>query len=269
MRTRGFLWPAVTAAAALAAVAGLLVAGASAAVLPSLYVTYVGTNCTFTLVGDSGSSVTTIAPGTYQLVLAADDFVSCPNALPNFQLAGPGVLVQTPIDNGTGAAANFTVTFQPGATYVAQDLNQPLSKVSFTTSTSGAPPTVTIPATIPTSTTSSSTPDVVGSQARPTSSGIAFRGTLEGTVSTAGALTLSFDGKHVTEIDAGRYTVSVVDQSKKSGFVIQQVDKLATTVTTDAFVGRRSVSIVLSAGQSLFYPTFLGKKTYFLVIAAH
>ena len=272
MRTRGFLRPVVPAAAALVAVAGLLVAGAygsTALVLPTLYVNYVGTNCTFTLVGDSGANVTTIAPGTYQLVLSADDFVSCPNALPNFQLAGPGVLVQTPIDNGTGSAANFTVTLQPGATYVAQDLNQPLSKISFTTTVSGTPATVTVPAPVPVSTTSSSTPDVVGSQTGSQASKVVFRGTLEGTVSPTGALALTDDGKHVTEIDAGRYTISVVDHSKTSGFVIQQVNKLATTVTTSAFVGKRSLSIILSPGQSLFYPSFVGKKTYFLVIATH
>ena len=235
MRTPGFLRPVVTATAALVGVAGLLVAvasGSTSAVLPSLYVTYVGSNCTFTLVGDSGNSVTTIAPGTYQLELSADDFVSCPNALPNFQLAGPGVLVQTPIDNGTGAAANYTVTLQPGATYVAQDLNQPLSKISFTTTVSGSPAAVTVPATVPASTTTSSTPDVVGSQAGSKPSKLVFRGTLAGTVSPTGALALTYDGKHVTEIDAGRYTVSVVDRSKTSGFVIQQVNKLATTVTT-------------------------------------
>ncbi len=271
MRTPGFLRPLVTATAALAGVAGLLVAvaaGSTSAVLPSLYVTYVGSNCTFTLVGDSGNSVTTIAPGTYQLVLSADDFVSCPNALPNFQLAGPGVLVQTPIDNGTGAAANYTVTLQPGATYVAQDLNQPLSKISFTTAVSGSPAAVTVPATVPASTTTSSTPDVVGSQAGSKSSKLVFRGTLAGTVSPSGALALTYDGKRVTEIDAGRYTVSVVDRSKTSGFVIQQVNKLATTVTTSAFVGKRSLPVTLTAGQSLFYPTFVGKKTYFLVVAA-
>jgi hypothetical protein len=88
-------------------------------------------------------------------------------------------------------------------------------------------------------------------------------------VSARGTLTLTLDGKAVTEIKAGRYKVSVVDKSHKDGFTIQQVSKLPTTVTGLTFVGKRSATLVLSAGQSLFYPDFAGKKSYFLVVAAH
>jgi len=34
-----------------------------------------------------------------------------------------------------------------------------------------------------------------------------------------------------------------------------------------AFVGKRSLSVTLSAGQWFFYPTFVGKKSYFIVIS--
>ena len=242
-----------------------------AGVLPTIYIDYTGTNCTFTMVGDSGSSFTSIPPGTYQLVLTADDFVSCPNALPNFQLAGPGVQVNTPIDNGTGSAANFTVMFQAGSTYVAQDLNQPLSKITFTTQASGSVGTVTVPSSNaptakPTSSTDSPTKqDTTTTKKTP----VVNRGTLEGIVSASGKITLTFDGKPVTEITAGRYQVKVVDKSRQEGFTIQQVSKLPTTVTGISFVGHRSATVVLSAGQSLFYPKFTGKKSFFLVVAAH
>ena len=104
----------VAAFAALLGAASLVLAGAatSAGVLPSLYVNYVGTNCTFTITADGGASVGTIAPGTYQVWFSQDDFVSCVG-LPDFVLTGPGVSVETPIDAGTGAAAEATVTFQP------------------------------------------------------------------------------------------------------------------------------------------------------------
>jgi hypothetical protein len=255
----------------LALAIGLLIvgqAGAQRSVLPTLYVDYTGTNCTFTLVNDSRTSFTTLAPGTYQLTLAADDFVSCPNSLPDFQLAGPGVLVNSPIDNGTGAAADYTITLQPGSTYVAQDLNQPISKITFATTATGTPTPVSLPTTTAThTTTSSSTGSPVGTQVS-TKSKAVFRGTLDATVSSAGKPTLKFKGKSVTQILAGKYTLSVVDHSKAGGFVLQEPPKGATTASTVPFVGKKTLTVNLTAGQALFYPTFIGKKSYFIVVAA-
>ncbi len=266
------LRPLLQPFAALLLAAALVVAGpgsARGAVLPTLYVTYVGTNCTFTLVSDSGANVTAIAPGTYQLTLAATDFESCgPTNLPSFQLSGPGVLVQSPIDAGTGAAADYTVTFQPSSTYLAQDLNQPLSKITFTTLASGTPPVVNLPTTPPkTVTTTSSSAAPIGTKAGPKSS-LVFRGTLEGIVSAAGKPTLSFKGKTVTQLTAGKYTLRVDDKSKSGGFLIQEPPRIATSVTGLSFVGTRMVTIDLTAGQAIFYPTFIGRKSYFIVVAA-
>jgi hypothetical protein len=69
------------------------------------------------------------------------------------------VHVQTPIDNGAGSAAIYEVTFRPGATYVAQDLNRPLSKTTFTAQASDGPGPVTMPST-PSPSKSTSTPSV-------------------------------------------------------------------------------------------------------------
>jgi hypothetical protein len=269
MRMRG-----VGSVAGLLALASITVAGVAsgAGVLPTIYITYVGTNCTFTMVNDSGSSFSSILPGTYQLVLSADDFVSCPNALPDFQLSGPGVQVNTPIDNGTGSAANYTVTFQPSGTYVAQDLNQPTSKLTFTTQASGTAGAVSAPTSTATAakpTTGTDTPTKTTTTTTPKTTTVVNRGTLQGIVSATGKLTLTFDGKPVTEITAGRYRVKIDDKSRKDGFTIQQVSNLPTTVTGISFVGTRTATVVFSAGQSLFYPSFDGKKTYFLVVAAH
>ena len=88
--------PVLALLAALAFLALAAQAGARANLFPTLYVDYVGTNCTFTLASDAGAAVTAIAPGTYQLTLTATDFESCGSGLPDFQLAGPGVLVQSP-----------------------------------------------------------------------------------------------------------------------------------------------------------------------------
>ena len=258
----------LTALITIAAFAFAGQASARGTVLPTLYVNYVGTNCTFTMVNDSGSSVASIAPGTYQLTLSATDFESCGAGLPDFQLAGPGVAVQSPIDNGTGAAADYTVTFQPSSTYVAQDLSQPLSKITFTTQASGAPSAVTVspnPGTKTVTTSSSSSP--IGSLASSKPAAASFRGALDGTVNSAGRPTLTYKGKAVTQLTAGKYTLLVTDHSKKSGFVLQEPPRVATTVTGFSFVGTRKVTIDLTAGQALFYPTFIGTKNYFIVVA--
>jgi hypothetical protein len=55
----------------------------------------------------------------------------------------------------------------------------------------------------------------------------------------------------------------VVGDSGKAGFTIEQVSRPPTTVTSVSFEGKRNATIRLSAGQSLFYPSFVGKKTYF------
>ncbi len=69
----------------------------------------------------------------------------------------------------------------------------------------------------------------------------------------------------MTTLKAGRYTVSVVDQSKKSGFIIQESRKAATTAAGVSFVGKKTVTIDMKAGQWFFYPTFVGAKSYFIV----
>ncbi|HEX4521470.1 MAG TPA: hypothetical protein VH063_17990 [Gaiellaceae bacterium] len=238
-------------------------------IAPTLYVNYVGTNCIFTIVTDSGANVTSLAPGSYELTLSAEDFVSCGQDLPDFTLSGPGVSIQTPIDAGTGAAADYTVTLQPSATYVAQDLNQPLSRLAFTTLASGTP----IVPTAPYSTTGSGKASTSGSSS-PIGTAVGklgaaepapLRGTLTGLVSAAGVPRLSFKGKTVTKLESGRYKVSVVDHSRKGGLILQETGRNGTTVAGTTFVGSRTVTVTLKAGQWFFYPTFVGKKNYFIV----
>ena len=258
-------------ATVLAMVAALGAAGQAfshSAIAPTLYVNYVGMNCTFTMVTDSGANVTSLAPGSYQLTLTADDFSSCPAELPDFSLTGPGVSIQTPIDAGTGAAADYTLALQPSSTYVAQDLNQPLSRLTFTTLASGTP--IAPPA--PYSTTGSGKPSKSESSpigtsvpARGAAEPLPLRGTLAGTVTQTGVPKLTFKGKSVTKLESGRYKISVVDKSKRSGLIVQETGRSGTTVSGTTFVGSHTVTVTLKAGQWFFYPTFVGKKSYFIV----
>jgi hypothetical protein len=78
---------------------------------------------------------------------------------------------------------------------------------------------------------------------------------------------MTFKGKRVTTLTAGRYTVSVTDKSKKSGFILQGTGHTAINVAGVGSVGKHTKSVTLTAGQWFFYPTFVGAKSYFIVIS--
>ena len=274
----------LTIAGALAAAVVVLPAAyarRSDEVLPTLYVNY-AMNCTFTITSDNGSRVSSIVPGTYQVFITTpmvfadvdltgiSDMTAC-KSFTQFSLTGPGVNVATTLQDGDEDKELDKATFQPSSTYVAVDNNQPaVARVSFTTAATGAAADVNSP----TQTSSSGKGDVqsglVGSSSESgtqttASAPLALRGTLVATVNASGTPKLTFQGKGVTALKAGRYTVSASDKSKKGGFIIQKFKGGATTVTGVAYVGKRTQTLNLRAGQWFFYPTFVGAKTYFIV----
>lgn len=252
-------------------------ASGSNAAAPTLYVTY-ASNCTFTLTGENSSAVTSIAPGDYQVEVTTPEPFGDGNSASagspelydcggqaNFQLTGPGVDLTTNLDGGADNQHSFgTTDFLPSSSYTAVDGNNPVaSAITFTTTATGTPITATVPvSTVPTTTTTSSSSIVAPTApAKP----VVFRGTLHGGVSASGKLSLTFDGKSVTLLEAGRYTVTVVDHSKYDGFIVRALNHAPTTVTGAGFTGKRSVSVILTAGQWYYYPSFIGTKTYFFV----
>jgi len=251
-----------------AALAFAAQASAKPAAIQTLYVTYT-MKCTFTITDDSGTNVTSIAPGLYQVqvttpgsfsavdLTGVTDFTACKGSA-QFQLTGPGVNVQTTLNDGDGSQDVLTATFQPSSTYVAQDNNQPsVTRLTFTTLASGAGAssggTTSTGATTTTSTTTAGTP---------------LKGTLHGAVSPSGKLTLTYKGKSVLTLAPGLYKFSVVDKSKKSGFSVEQLHGAATMVSGVAFVGTRTATINLKSGQWFFSSTPAGKKIGFAVLAA-
>ncbi len=245
--------------------------------LPTLYVNY-NMNCTFAVTDDSGKAITSIPPGTYQVqittpVVFADvdlsgtyDMTACQSFV-QFQIAGPGVSISTTLQDGDEDYGVFSATFKPGSTYTASDLNQPaVARLAFSTTASGSPVIPTSPVTGGTSGKGSSQSDLVGSKSNSgTTAATPSRGTLTAAVSTSGRVTLSYQGRVVSSLKAGLYTVSVTDSSKKSGFVIQESQKVAMSVSTAPFTGKKSKTLDLSKGQWFFYPSFIGQKTYFIV----
>jgi hypothetical protein len=176
-----------------------------------------------------------------------------------FQLTGPGVNIQTTLQDGDEDKDLERATFQPSSTYVAQDNNQPgVTRTTFTTAASGS-------ATGPTSTTSSSVSaggssqqSLVGSAANP------FRGSLDAIVYASGKLSLTRNGKVVTNLKTGRWTFSVDDESKKAGFAVQVLHGKATTITSAGYTGSHDATVELKPGRWDFF-TPGGKRTPFFV----
>ena len=232
----------IAAVVALAAGGGVARAG-----FPSLFATYKTENCTFTFRNDAGKAVHSILPGYYQVVVATsgtygDYYVSDQTGLRackgfvGFRLTGPGVNLTTTLDDGDSSGQVLAATFKPGGTYTVQDdHNVAGTKRTFTVARSGS---VTV----------------------------ALRGVLIATVSAKGQLALTRNDKVVSSLKQGKWTISVRDNSKTSGFTLQQLSKSPFTVTDGAFYGYRDVTIVLKPGQWTFYSPG-GKKRTFRVVA--
>jgi hypothetical protein len=259
-----------TLTALLAAAAVLVPAGGArlTAVQPTLYVDYT-MNCTFSISDDSGKRVTSIPPGTYQVLVQtpmvfADvdlsgifDMTACKSFV-QFQLTGPGVNLSTTLQDGDEDKEMLRATFQPSATYTAQDNNQAsATRTTFGTQASGTAVAPTGPASS-VSGKGSSQGDLVGSAANP------FRGSLDAIVFKSGKLSLSRNGKTIRSLKSGRYTFSVDDESKTTGFTVKPLRGKAVNVTTAAFVGSHSLTLTLGQGRWYFYWAG-GKKTTFFV----
>jgi hypothetical protein len=274
----GLLSALLAAAAVLAPTGGARV---RANADPTLYVAY-NMNCTFGITDDSGKAVSTIAPGSYQVQITTPqvfaevdlngihDMTACQSFV-QFQISGPGVNISTTLQDGDEDYGVLDATFLPSSTYVASDQNQPsVARLSFGTASSGSPVAPPSASGAGTSTgKGTQQTDLVGSKsATAATTANVLRGTLDATVSAKGTPKLTFKGRIVTTLAAGRYTITVVDQSKRSGFIIQETRKASKTLAAVPFVGKKSASIDLQAGQWFFYPTFVGAKSFFIVTSS-
>jgi hypothetical protein len=187
-----------------------------------------------------------------------------------FHLTGPGVNLQTDLLAGDERAEPHTVVLQPNSVYTFRDdRNASFGAVFFSTSGPGTAVSGTTNSSVGSGAsagsggTTSNTPvskntDQVGSKLK-------VRGSLSGSVSTAGKLRLLFKGKQVSSLRAGRYTVSVLDETSKGAFVLQLRNKAPVTVSGKGHIGRSTVTLTLTAGQWMFYSS-PGKKSFFVVV---
>jgi len=260
---RGLLVFAVLVfAAAIAAPASLGASSAAPVPLPTLYVQYTN-QCTFTVVNDAGQTVTSIAPGKYELDVSTpimfrllapggpssnpNDFTGCKGWV-QFQMTGPGVNVYSTLDNGCSSDVVVgTWTLQPSSAYTLEDMNQPaVTKMTITTLASGTPQQPTSTPYNSTSGKGTLSTDIVGSSApKP------LRGILQGKLAATGKLTLTLKGKQVAKLRPGRYTFAISDQDTKGGVSLQPNGKSlrATQLSGLEFVGTKRTTVQLSAGR--------------------
>jgi hypothetical protein len=210
-----------------------------------------------------------IPPGTYQAIVStqvgdADDTHHM------FHLSGPGQNLQTDLLGGDSPTELFTITLLPGATYTfADDRNPSLAPVVFSTSATGTAQAAE-PATTPgaggAGTTSNTPSGSVHNQDAVGSKVTRLRGTLLAGVDTRGKATLRFRGKAVRNLLAGRYRVTVLDETARGAFLLRGPKRKALTISSRRYVGRRAVTVVLAAGRWSFAST-PSRRTPFVVAA--
>jgi hypothetical protein len=261
---------AVTVASSAGAAGGGSSPGTSStARIPTLYVLY-ALNCTFTFANDSGQTVTAIPPGSYEVdvrtpvafgtvpLTGVTDLTACHGA-PMFQMTGPGVNLFTNMTAGCSVDLLFPETFQAGATYTAEDLNQPaVTKSTLTIQTSGSPASPT-PITV-TGAKGETQQQLVGSLSGKTG----VKATLIATLEANGKVALMLKGKSVKSLPAGKYKFSITDRDPKGSFILRATAaKSASNLTGVKFVGKTSKTVTLKVGS---YDYYAGKTLHVLVI---
>jgi hypothetical protein len=76
-----------------------------------------------------------------------------------------------------------------------------------------------------------------------------FRGTVVGTASSLGEVTLTRGGKAVSTLKSGRYKFVIDDTTAHSGFLLDRPNGTTLVVTSLAFVGKRTVTVTLNRGH--------------------
>ena len=193
-------------------------------------------------VGTTSGAPTVIPAGYYTFEFSGPGGCS---VLPYFHLSGPGTDIVTNGNEGQVVHPPSGANLLPSSTYTWTDAAFPGVVYQFSTSAQvvGSPPVT------PTSSSSGATvssQDVVGSALLP------FLGSLSGTISAGGKISLLRAGKPVTILKPGRYTLNVVSNSPRSGFVIERQKSKTVAVARGAFSGKRSIAVSLTAGTWVF-----------------
>ena len=191
-------------------------------------------------VGSTSGAPTVIPAGYYTVVITGP--MGLPAGLPYFHLTGPGVDLLSNLNEGGLESATISATLLPSSTYVWTNDAVPGVVHTLTTSASvqGTPPGTAVSPVVGAPAESQ---DIVGSGV------VALSGTLTGTVSATGKLSLVFKGKPAARLEAGRYRLVVSDHSTTSGFVLARGGDVPIPLTGAKYVGRQSTALDLAAGD--------------------
>jgi hypothetical protein len=239
------------AGALLAGVIAAPAVAARKATSPTIVVNFaVNGSVTVTLngsqLGTTSGTPTVIPGGYYSLLLNGPG--NCIN-LPLFELSGPGVNVQDDMLGGEVETHSLPTYFTPNATYTWHLDSSQSTVYTFRTSTDVVgSPTALGSSSSKKGSGKATSDNIVGSGIVPS------RGILSGVVTPSGQVTVAYKGKSVKRLQAGRYTITVIDKSPSSGFVVKGMRRTAT-VTGNAFVGKRSMSVNLTDGSWSFGPS--------------
>jgi hypothetical protein len=238
-------------------VAGLTAGGARAdgATINVMY-----TTSTLQIKTDSGTVIsagTVIPAGSYTIqVYDSGDY---PN--PNFTMSGPGVSVSSNL-NSTGMGIDVPSTVGPlnlaiNSSYTIGDSNMG-ARITFGTSSVTAVGGGTSSGgggTSPAGGTSG------GSSGGSKSASIP---TLAGGLTAAGKATLTSSGTTVKSLEAGSYRFTVLDKSKKAGYVVGK-GSTRLVITGRSTVGTVSKTVKLTSGKWWVGASNGGLKAYFTV----
>ncbi|MEI8105227.1 MAG: hypothetical protein WCH31_05205 [Actinomycetes bacterium] len=208
----------------------------------------VGPDFNISLVGDDGLAVKQLTAGTY--VVSVNDL----GTAHNFHLTGLGVDLSTSVENTE--QVDWTVTLADAHAYEFHCDRHPgtLNGTFNVGDVPPAPPPVLAPPSAPgltvgKTTSGSSSSSTSGSTSAATVS--KFLGTITATVSKTGTITFTKSGKKVSSLKQGSYTLSITDLSSREDFTMRQLSGAQSheTFTTSTFVGKKSTTITLAAGQ--------------------
>jgi hypothetical protein len=193
------------------------------------------------------------------------------NCTAAFSLTGPGVNFSSDL-NSTGMGIDHPAgpfgpfNLQAGATYTVRDANINAS-ASFSPAASGGSTGSTGGSTGSSGGSSGSGSGSTGSGGNTSgsaSSGTKTLGTLVGTISPTGKATLKLGGATVKKLKAGVYKLTITDQSRKAGLVIQALGYHAMSESAVSGTGTKTTTLRVIPAKYFFQATG-GPKTYFTV----
>ena len=207
-----------------------------------------------TQLGTTSGSPTVISAGYYTFEMLGPGGCA---SIPQFILKGPGMYLSDNLDGGETQFLEHLVHLLPNSTYTWTSDAAPSVVHTFQTNSVvvGTPPDAASKSGL-----SSSNHTTVSSSDLAASNVLPFRGTLIGAVSAAGRLTIAFKGKSIASLKAGVYMINITDKSSTTGFMLQKI-KRVISLTGPAFVGKRTASVRLTAGEWIVTPQ-VGKTTY-------